>query len=105
MRIQSTDYTVPYYQVYNGKSKHCLKGKLVMGYSRIRFMISFVYLNAISLLQLFRIYPKQEQIYAEIIFIILTDIFLLITVFSDPGLIPKLNSQFQKVIYCMNKVY
>ncbi|CAD8055327.1 unnamed protein product [Paramecium sonneborni] len=80
MRIQSTDYTVPYYQVYHGKSQYCLKGKLVMGYSRIRFVISFIYLNAISLIQLFRIYPKQELIYTEILLIIFADIFMMITV-------------------------
>ncbi|CAK84861.1 unnamed protein product (macronuclear) [Paramecium tetraurelia] len=103
MRVQSTDYRVPYYQVYHGKSKHCLKGRLVMGYSRLMFMASFVYLNALSLIQLFRISPKLDVFFAEILLIVLTDIFMILTVFSDPGIIPRLDSQFQKVKYYMNK--
>ncbi|CAD8140812.1 unnamed protein product [Paramecium pentaurelia] len=96
MRIQSTDYRVSYYQVYHGKSKHCLKGRLVMGYSRLMFVASFIYLNALSLIQLFRIYPNLGVFFAEIILIVLTDIFMILTVFSDPGLIPRINTQFQK---------
>lgn len=92
MRIQSTDYRVSYYQVYHGKSKHCLKGRLVMGYSRFMFITSFIYLNALSFIQLFRIYPKLEVFFAEIVFIVLTDIFMILTVFRDPGLIPRLDT-------------
>lgn len=88
MKIHSSDYMVPYYQVYYGKSKYCFKGRLVMGYSRIMFALSFTYLNILSLMQLFRIDPNWAIFTAEIILIFITDIFMIMTVFSDPGLIP-----------------
>ncbi|CAD8138087.1 unnamed protein product [Paramecium octaurelia] len=73
MKIHSQDSTVPYYQVYLGKSKYCFKGRLVMGYSRIMFTLSFAFLNSLSLVQLFRIDPKWDIFLAEIILIFLTD--------------------------------
>ncbi|CAK56258.1 unnamed protein product (macronuclear) [Paramecium tetraurelia] len=99
MKVHSQDSTVPYYQVYLGRSKYCLKGRLVMGYSRIMFTLSFVFLNGLSLVQLFRIDPKWDIFSAEIILIFLTDMFMIVTVFSDPGILPRLNSQVQKVMY------
>ncbi|CAD8052367.1 unnamed protein product [Paramecium primaurelia] len=100
MKIQSTEYRVPYYQVYKGNSKHCLEGRVVMGYSRMMFLFTFIYLNVISLLQLFRIDPDQRLFNTEIALILLTDLFMILTVFRDPGRIPRITSQFQKYSDC-----
>ncbi|CAD8060512.1 unnamed protein product [Paramecium sonneborni] len=100
MKIESTDYRVPYYQVYKGNSKHCFQGRVVMGYSRIMFFLTFTYLNVISFLQLLRIQPEKKLFNLEIAFFIITDIFMLLTVFRDPGRIPRINSQFQKYSEC-----
>ncbi|CAD8143830.1 unnamed protein product [Paramecium octaurelia] len=100
MKIQSTEYRVPYYQVYKGNSKHCLQGRVVMGYSRIMFLFTFIYLNVISLLQLCRIGPEKSVFDLELALILVTDTFMILTVFRDPGRIPRINSQVQKYSDC-----
>ncbi|CAD8150216.1 unnamed protein product [Paramecium pentaurelia] len=105
MRIHSSDYTIPYYQVYNGKSKYCLKGRLVMGHSRITFALSFIYLNILSIIQLFRIDPKWEVFFVEIILIFLTDIFMILTVYTECYLIPfKQKSTTELILVSQIKV-
>lgn len=94
MKIKNLDSQIPYYHIYAGNSRFCLKGHCQTGYDRIQFTGTFLLINLASLLILLRI-QFHESI---VVFLLLTDIMIIRTTLTDPGIIPRINENYQKHI-------
>jgi len=89
-----------YYQVWGGRNLMFCSGKFMIGASYVPVLISFLLLNIPALLQEFLVIPKYEGntysgVLGSFIFVhVMTNIFLLKTVFTEPGIIKKINHDF-----------
>lgn len=94
MKIKNLDSQIPYYEIYAGNSRFCFKGHCLAGYDRIQFIGTFLLINLATILILIRI-QFDESI---IVFVLLTDIMMIRTTLTDPGIIPRINENYQKHI-------
>jgi hypothetical protein len=89
-----------YYQVWGGRNLMFCKGKFMIGASSFPAIISFLLLNVPAILQEFLVISKYEgntfsAILGSFLFVhLMTNFFILRTVFTDPGIIKKINAEY-----------
>ncbi|KAM3139846.1 hypothetical protein pb186bvf_008088 [Paramecium bursaria] len=85
-----------YHEIYQGNVKWLLNGKIILGFTPLPIIISFTCLNAGMALYYTRIQQQGISLILTILFHVLSVLMMVLTGFSDPGIIPRIQQNYHK---------
>ncbi|EGR31310.1 hypothetical protein IMG5_113470 [Ichthyophthirius multifiliis] len=97
IQFQEKQISEKFYKIFLSRNKIFCKGLLLSGSENFKFILTFSLINIAIIIHYAIILKRLKQYIFVIVFHIFTNIFMILVNFSDPGIIPKIVFQMQKI--------